>query len=160
MPKVTLIDMRQEFLETRKQATFSRRLIEGRRAASRNREQTIILLNRRGFSSFVACRVLRGARAVRELLGDAHVHRRDRRMLCHYCNYSERVPEPLPQVRQRLYLTFWVSDRNGWRKSCTEFPEGAHRASGSRFTCAAKHDYETVLRLSRGDRTTFWSARR
>ena len=56
MPLVELIDMRQEFLETRKQATFSRKLEEAIGQRLENGEQTIVLLNRRGFSSFVACR--------------------------------------------------------------------------------------------------------
>ncbi len=48
--------MRQEFLETRKQATFSRALVEAVTERLENGEQTMVLLNRRGFSSFVACR--------------------------------------------------------------------------------------------------------
>jgi primosomal protein N' (replication factor Y) len=56
MPVVELIDMRQEFLETRKQSTFSRRLLEAIDHRLQNGEQTMLLLNRRGFSSFVACR--------------------------------------------------------------------------------------------------------
>src|SRR5262249_55219504 len=56
LPQVEVIDMRQEFLETRKQNTFSRRLVEAISGRTTNREQTIILLNRRGFSSYVACR--------------------------------------------------------------------------------------------------------
>ena len=56
LPKVELIDMRLEFLETRQQSLFSRRLrdaIDERVAA---REQVMVLLNRRGFATFVACR--------------------------------------------------------------------------------------------------------
>src|SRR5581483_10728047 len=56
MPEVELIDMRAEFLETRKQATFSRRLLEAIGGRLAGGEQVIVLLNRRGFSSFVACR--------------------------------------------------------------------------------------------------------
>ena len=56
MPHVELIDMRQEFLETRKHATFSRALIDAVTARLENGEQSMLLLNRRGFSSFVACR--------------------------------------------------------------------------------------------------------
>ena len=48
------LDMRTEILETRKQSTFSRRLLEavGERLASG--EQVMLLHNRRGFSTFVA----------------------------------------------------------------------------------------------------------
>src|SRR5260370_33905209 len=56
MPQVELIDMRVEVLETRRQATFSRRLLEAITFRLENGEQTMLLLNRRGFSSSVACR--------------------------------------------------------------------------------------------------------
>src|SRR5581483_1453109 len=56
MPKVELIDMREEFLDTRKQATFSRKLMEAVDERLKNGEQSMLLLNRRGFSSFVTCR--------------------------------------------------------------------------------------------------------
>src|ERR1700749_4401049 len=56
MPTVELIDMRQEFLETRKQKPFPRKLLSELGERLEKREQTIVLLNRRGFSSFVACR--------------------------------------------------------------------------------------------------------
>jgi primosomal protein N' (replication factor Y) len=48
MPDVELIDMRMEFLETRKQDTFSRRLIEAIRDRLANGEQVMLLHNRRG----------------------------------------------------------------------------------------------------------------
>ncbi len=56
MPTVKVVDMRQEFLETRKHAIFSRALIEAIRERLENNEQAMILLNRRGFATFVACR--------------------------------------------------------------------------------------------------------
>ena len=31
-------------------------------------------------------------------------HRRDRRLLCHYCGYAEKVPIGLPQMRERAHL--------------------------------------------------------
>jgi len=56
LPQVELVDMRVEFLETRKQATFSRKLLEAIRARLSSGEQTMLLLNRRGFASFLVCR--------------------------------------------------------------------------------------------------------
>src|SRR6185295_19513263 len=44
MPQVELIDMRVEFLETRRQATFSRRLLEAINFRLENGEQTMLLL--------------------------------------------------------------------------------------------------------------------
>jgi len=49
MPVVQVIDTRQEFLETRKQATFSRALIEAVTGAAWRRGQSMLLLNRADF---------------------------------------------------------------------------------------------------------------
>src|SRR5204863_9019710 len=82
MAQVELIDMRQEFLETRKQATFSRRLVETIAHRLDNGEQTIVLLNRRGFASFVACRACGERVGCMNCALSLTFHRRDRRMLC------------------------------------------------------------------------------
>jgi primosomal protein N' (replication factor Y) (superfamily II helicase) len=97
MPEVQVVDMRLEFLETRKQATFSRKLLEEMQQRLAHGEQTILLLNRRGFSSFMVCR------ACGERLQCANCavvlthHKRDRRMLCHYCGYAEKIPSECPK---------------------------------------------------------------
>ena len=96
MPHVEIVDMRIEFLETRQQATFSRKLIEEMTHRLAHGEQTMLLLNRRGFSSFLVCR----ACGERMLCVNCSVvlthHRRDRRMLCHYCGYAEKIPAACP----------------------------------------------------------------
>src|ERR1035441_143802 len=88
MPTVELIDMRQEFLETRKQETFSRKLLDAIGERLKNGEQTIVLLNRRGFSSFVACRSCGERVECMNCSLTLTFHKRDRRLLCHYCNYA------------------------------------------------------------------------
>jgi primosomal protein N' (replication factor Y) len=97
MPQVEIIDMRLEFLETKKQSTFSRKLLAEMKLRLEQGEQTILLLNRRGFSSFLVCR----ACGERLLCANCSVvlthHRHDRRMLCHYCGYSEKIPSTCPQ---------------------------------------------------------------
>jgi primosomal protein N' (replication factor Y) (superfamily II helicase) len=97
LPEVHVIDMRVEFLETRRQATFSRKLLEEVQQRLAQGEQTILLLNRRGFSNFMVCR------ACGERLQCANCavvlthHKRDRRMLCHYCGYAEKIPSECPK---------------------------------------------------------------
>jgi primosomal protein N' (replication factor Y) len=97
LPEVQVMDMRVEFLETKKQATFSRKLLEEMHQRLAQGEQTILLLNRRGFSSFMVCRAC-GERL--ECANCAVVlthHKRDRRMLCHYCGYAEKIPSQCPK---------------------------------------------------------------
>jgi primosomal protein N' (replication factor Y) len=97
MPQVQVVDMRTEFLETKRQSTFSRSLLEEMQARLNNGEQTILLLNRRGFSSFMICRQC-GERMLCENCSVVlTLHRRDRRMLCHMCGFAEKVPDVCPK---------------------------------------------------------------
>ncbi|MGD0302159.1 MAG: primosomal protein N', partial [Bryobacteraceae bacterium] len=105
MPDVEVIDMRQEFLETRKQAVFSRRMVDMVTERLEKGEQTMLLLNRRGFSSFVACRACGERVECINCSVTLTYHRRDRRMLCHYCNYAQKVPTICPKCGSE-YLHF------------------------------------------------------
>ena len=97
LPRVEIVDMRQEFLETKTQATFSRKLIQEIEQRLAQREQSLLLLNRRGFSSFMVCRSCGERLPCSNCSVTLTYHRRDRRMLCHYCGYAERVPTECPQ---------------------------------------------------------------
>ncbi len=59
MPRVDLIDMRVEFLETRKPTTFSRALLDALTERLASGEQTMLLLNRRGFFELRGMPVMR-----------------------------------------------------------------------------------------------------
>ena len=132
MPVVELIDMRQEFLETRKQDTFSRKLIEALTQRVESGEQTIVLLNRRGFSSFVTCRACGERVQCVNCSLTLTYHKRDRRLLCHYCGYAEKVPSALPQVPERAHLLPGRGQRARGGGTAPRLPDGAHRAPGPR----------------------------
>ena len=134
MPQVRVIDMRQEFLETRKQATFSRALIDAVTARLENGEQTMLLLNRRGFSSFVACRACGERVECVNCSVTLTYHRRDRRMLCHYCNYAEQVPERAPSAQSEYISVHRRGHRSAWKQELDrELSQGPHRAARSRY---------------------------
>jgi len=144
MPRVEVIDMRREFLETRKQATFSRALIDAVEERLRNGEQTMLLLNRRGFSSFAACRAC-GARA--ECVNCSVTltyHRRDRRMLCHYCNYAAKVPDRCAKCASEYIQFIGLGSERVEDELHGAFPR-ARIARLDRDTVGGKRDYETIL---------------
>jgi primosomal protein N' (replication factor Y) len=97
MPQVRVIDMRAEFLETKRQSTFSRVLLEEMQVRLKNGEQTMLLLNRRGFSSFMVCRQCGDRMLCENCSVVLTLHRRDRRMLCHMCGFAEKVPTVCPK---------------------------------------------------------------
>ncbi len=144
MPDVQLIDMRQEFLETRKHATFSRALIDAVTARLENGEQSMLLLNRRGFSSFVACRACGERVECANCSVTLTFHRRDRRMLCHYCNYSERVPERCPKCDSEYIQFMGLGSERVEAELNGAFPK-ARIARLDRDAINGKRDYETIL---------------
>jgi primosomal protein N' (replication factor Y) len=144
MPDVELIDMRQEFLETRRQATFSRALIDAVTARLANGEQTMLMLNRRGFSSFAACRACGHRMECVNCSVTMTYHRRDKRMLCHYCNYSARIPERCPKCDSDYIQFLGTGSERVEEELHAAFPR-ARIARLDRDTVRGKRDYETIL---------------
>jgi primosomal protein N' (replication factor Y) len=144
MPVVQVIDTRQEFLETRKQATFSRALIEAVTERLENGEQSMLLLNRRGFSSFMTCRACGERLECPNCSVTLTFHRRDRRMLCHYCNFSSRVPERCPKCDSDHIQFLGVGSERVEDELHGAFPR-ARIARIDRDTTGGKRDYEAIL---------------
>jgi len=144
MPTVELIDMREEFLETRKQATFSRRLLEAIGERLQNGEQTIVMLNRRGFSSFVACRACGERIECMNCSVTLTYHKRDRRLLCHYCGYAEKVPQACPKCGSEHIYFLGLGSERVEEELHRDFPQ-ARIARLDRDTVTGKRQYETIL---------------
>ena len=149
MPVVRVIDTRQEFLETRKQATFSRALIEAVTERLERGEQSMLLLNRRGFSSFMTCRACGERLECPNCSVTLTFHRRDRRMLCHYCNFSSRVPERCPKCDSHHIQFLGVGSERVEDELHGAFPR-ARIARIDRDTTGGKRDYEAILAKFRG----------
>ena len=144
MPQVELVDMRLEFLETRKQSTFSRKLIDAVEARLKNGEQTMLLLNRRGFSSFVTCRACGERVQCVNCSVTLTFHRRDRRLLCHYCNYAEKVPSVCPKCQSEHIHFIGVGSEKAEDELHRDFPT-ARIARLDRDTAGGKKQFETIL---------------
>lgn len=96
LASVEIVDMRQEFRETFSQVPVSRRLRQEIDSQLRNGAQTMILLNRRGYSWFVLCRSCGQTQRCVNCSISLTYHRREHRLMCHYCGYSALVPNRCP----------------------------------------------------------------
>lgn len=144
MPEVELIDMRNEFLETRTQNVFSRRLITAIKEKLDSREQVMLLMNRRGFSSFVTCRACGERLMCVNCSVTLTYHRRDRRLLCHYCNYAEKVPSRCPSCDSEYLHFVGTGSEKVEDELHRAFPE-ARIARMDRDTVTGKRAHETIL---------------
>ena len=95
---VTIVDMREELAAEGPDVVLSRPLIAALRHRLERREQSLVLLNRRGFATAVFCRQCAGTLDCPNCSVSLVVHGEghSRRARCHYCNYTARVPNACP----------------------------------------------------------------
>jgi primosomal protein N' (replication factor Y) len=96
LAQVEIVDMRLEFRETHTQVPISRRLQQEIETQLQSGAQTMILLNRRGYSWFVLCRSCGQTLRCVNCSISLTYHRREHQMVCHYCGYTARVPTRCP----------------------------------------------------------------
>jgi len=92
LASVEIIDMREEFRQTRTSVPISRRLRQEVEAQLQCGKQTMILLNRRGYSWFLLCRSCGQSERCVNCSISLTYHKRENRLICHYCGYQTTVP--------------------------------------------------------------------
>ncbi|MGA7376450.1 MAG: primosomal protein N', partial [Candidatus Sulfotelmatobacter sp.] len=93
LPEVEIIDMRQEFQETGQEQVISRKLAAEIKDRLERKEQVMVLLNRRGYSPVVLCRTCGKKLECQNCAIALTHHKREHRMICHYCGYTAPVPK-------------------------------------------------------------------
>lgn len=95
LPSVAIVDMREE-LKLGNRAMFSRALSSALQERLERGEQAVLLLNRRGYSTFVMCRSCGYTAQCPHCDIALTYHRGSQNLRCHYCGYAEREPEVCP----------------------------------------------------------------
>ena len=100
LPAVSIIDMKQE-MQQHAESNFSRALLVALQDRLDRHEQSVLMLNRRGYSSFVLCRdcgfVLKCPNCDISLT----LHMDTHTMKCHYCGHEEAIPRVCPNCHSR-----------------------------------------------------------
>jgi primosomal protein N' (replication factor Y) len=150
MPEVEIVDMRVEFLETKRQATFSRTLLNEIAKRLAQREQTMLLLNRRGFSSFMVCRKCGDRMMCENCSIVLTYHRGERRMLCHLCAFAAKVPTVCPKCSSDQ-IQFLGTGSERVETELHEYLPTARIARLDRDSAGAKGAFENILSEFRGN---------
>ncbi|WP_186577520.1 primosomal protein N' [Aquibacillus kalidii] len=96
MPKVNIVDMRDE-LHAGNRTMFSTVLKEEIEARLSRREQIVLFLNRRGYSTFVMCRDCGHVMNCPHCDIALTYHKKNNQLKCHYCAYEEQLPSLCPE---------------------------------------------------------------
>lgn len=106
LPDVELIDMNEEIKKG--YDYFSNRMIEKITEKLEKKEQMILLLNRRGYSSFVTCKNCAHTIKCPNCDITLTYHKANKMLRCHYCGYATLLPTICPECRENALSTLGV----------------------------------------------------
>ncbi len=141
---VEIVDMRQEFRETHTSVPVSRRLHQEIEAQISNQKQTMILLNRRGYSWFLLCRSCGQTQRCVNCSISLTYHRREHRLICHYCGYSAPVPARCPNCDSE-HLHYVGEGTEKVEKKFAELFPGARVARLDRDVARRQGQFQRIL---------------
>jgi primosomal protein N' (replication factor Y) len=101
MPRVRVVDMRQTAKKEKGIAIFSPQLKEAMTQRLERGEQTILFLNRRGYSSSLQCPLCGFVATCPNCSISLTYHRHEQKLSCHICGHNEKVPAICPNEKCR-----------------------------------------------------------
>jgi primosomal protein N' (replication factor Y) len=151
LPEVEIIDMRQEFQETGHEQVISRKLAAEIQERFDRKEQVMVLLNRRGYSPVVLCRTCGKTLQCRNCAISMTHHKREHKMVCHYCGYTAPVPKACAECGSEYVYFLGAGSEKLEELLHGMFPQ-ARIARLDRDTVRAHEDFERTLNaLSEGE---------
>ncbi|KRM23972.1 primosomal protein N' [Latilactobacillus graminis] len=105
LPAVELVDMRVA-MKQQASSNFSPALLDALKDRLQKGEQSVLLLNRRGFSSFIMCRDCGFVLQCPNCDISLTLHMDTHSMKCHYCGHEEAIPRTCPNCQSRQIRYF------------------------------------------------------
>lgn len=99
LPMMYVVDMRQEIARTRKATQLSTLLMEKLRDRFERKEQSILFINRRGYSSSMMCQDCGHIEVCDHCSVPMTYHRSDETLKCHLCGAEDDAPMRCPSCR-------------------------------------------------------------
>lgn len=106
LPKVQIVDMNQEI--RRSKGHFSLLLLDKIREKIALGEQVILLLNRRGYSSFVSCQNCGYVAKCPHCDITLTYHKSTHNLRCHYCGYATNLFSSCPECHEQAITTVGI----------------------------------------------------
>ena len=154
LPLVRIIDMNEEIKKSK--GHFSRNLITSINDKLEKGEQVILLLNRRGYASFVTCKNCGYTFKCPNCDISLTYHKSSNTMRCHYCGYGTKVYDTCPECKEKAISDLGVGTQKIEEELGDIFPDarilrmdfdttsrkGAHEKMIKSFK---NHEYDILL---------------
>jgi primosomal protein N' (replication factor Y) len=144
MAPARIVDMRTVFVRHGKPRVFSDELLDAIQATHDRGEQSIILLNRRGYSSFILCRSCGETIQCPNCDVTLTYHRSERVIICHYCNHRQALPKVCPSCGKK-YIYYVGEGTEQIEEMLTQLFPALRVARIDRDTTARRRVFEQSL---------------
>ncbi|MGI6224906.1 MAG: primosomal protein N' [Peptococcales bacterium] len=143
LPQVKIVDLREEF-KMGNRSIFSQELTEAITTTLSKREQIILFLNRRGFSTFVLCRECGSPLRCQNCSIALTYHTMPNEMKCHYCNFKSYIPKRCPNCGSSFIRYFGTGTQQVVQEINRIWPE-AQVARMDVDTTTTKNAHQNIL---------------
>jgi primosomal protein N' (replication factor Y) len=144
LANVEIVDLREEFQQTHQTSPISAKLHAGIQECLANGTQTLVLINRRGYSWSVLCRSCGASvQCVNCSISMTH-HKQRNRLECHYCGSIQPIPKICPKCQSKYVYFFGEGSEHLEERLRKGFP-GARIARLDRDTARTKRQYQELL---------------
>ncbi|OFI07667.1 primosomal protein N' [Clostridium acetireducens DSM 10703] len=142
MPNIEVVDMREE-LSNNNLSIFSKSLYNGIKNSLDKKEQVILFLNRRGFSTFVSCRKCGYVFKCENCDIAMTYHSSSKILSCHYCGSKKNITKKCPKCGSKYVKYFGVGTEKVENEVRKYFPK-AKTIRMDFDTTRKKHSYENI----------------
>lgn len=150
MPRFEVIDMKKE-LDNGNKSMFSNALFDSIAENLKAKKQTILFLNRRGFSTFISCRKCGYVVKCKECDISLTYHMAQNILKCHYCGYTLKPPTICPSCNSKYIKYFGTGTQRVEEEVKRLFPN-ARTSRMDLDTTTAKGSHEKIFeKMKRGD---------
>lgn len=143
LPKVEIIDLKQE-LANGNRSMLSMELYNSIEENISQKRQTILFLNRRGYSTFIMCRNCGYTVKCPSCNISMTYHSYEKKLKCHYCSYEENLVTTCPECHSDKIRYFGTGTQKLEQEINKQFPN----ASTIRMdidTVTKKNSHEEIL---------------
>lgn len=145
LPEVFVTDMRKE-LEDGNRSAFGLPLQQAIRENLEKGQQTMLFLNRRGYSTFVSCRKCGEVLTCPSCNVSYTYHASDKALVCHYCGKEVQVPKTCPSCGSHYIRYFGTGTQKIEEETRRLFPEASVLRMDA-DTTTGKNGHARILEL-------------
>ncbi|RGB45962.1 primosomal protein N' [Streptococcus pasteurianus] len=155
IPKVEIVDFR-DYVGQQEVSNFTPYLLEKIADRLEKNEQVVLMLNRRGYSSFIMCRDCGYVDECPNCDISLTLHMDTKTMNCHYCGFEKSIPHTCPNCHSRSIRYYGTGTQKAYDELVEVFPQarilrmdvdttrqkGAHQRSLDKF---GNHEADILL---------------